>query len=868
LTCGVEPDRDVYLYTTQVVLEMKLRLLSIQLLLSILCPTLAMGVSGTPQEFSQANRWVAAKFDGKADSKPAEGYLMVHLKSGQVGKNRVSTKGYGIYATSSSPLKIADRVYQQGLYCPSEGEIVVHLPSPGRDFEATVGVDSNQVNGFYSNAGRGSVIATVEVAGKEAFRSGVMHEGMAGAAVKVDLNGATEFALRVSDQGGGRVQGVDFNQADWAEARVTLADGSALQLGDLPVGPMPSAYTTDPPFSFRYADRASTELLKIWELKRDVRALDDKRTEHILTYTDPKTKLVVRCVAVDYRDFPVVEWTVYFKNTSETSTPILENVQALDSRLERDADGEFLLHHSKGSPHSGLRAPSPTEYEPLETSLPPHMEKRLAAMEGLPAGGDLPYVNLESPGAGVILAVGWPGQWAARFSRDDGNGLQIQAGQELTHLRLLPGEEIRTPLIAMLFWKGEWIRSQNLWRRWMMAHNMPRPGGKLPPPQLAAGSSAQYIEMSEATEENQIAFIDRYAEEKIKFDYWWMDAGWHIFKGLWLNLGTWDPDPKRFPHGLRPISDHLHAKNEKLIVWFVPERVSPGTWLYENHPEWLLGRDGDRKLLNFGNREAWSWMTNHVDQLITEQGIDLYRNDGDPVLSFWRANDPPDRQGITEIHHVQGFLDYWDELRRRHPNMLTDICAGGGSRNEIETLRRAVPLWRSDYAYETTGMQDITYGMALWIPYFGTGTNAFDWYSFRSQMAPAVSAIWDLRRKDLDYDLLRSMIAEWRQVADNYYGDFYPLLRYRTENDVWMAWQFDRPESGEGMVQVFRRPESPVTTEDLKLRGLDPAARYRVTDMDVPGVREMTGRNLMEKGLHVVLEKQPGSAIISYKRVN
>jgi alpha-galactosidase len=83
-----------------------------------------------------------------------------------------------------------------------------------------------------------------------------------------------------------------------------------------------------------------------------------------------------------------------------------------------------------------------------------------------------------------------------------------------------------------------------------------------------------------------------------------------------------------------------------------------------------------------------------------------------------------------------------------------------------------------------------------------------------------------------------------------------------------MAWQFDRPESGEGMVQVFRRPESPVTAEDLKLRGLDSAARYRVTNMDVPGVREMTGRDLMEKGLHVVLEKQPDSAIISYKRVN
>ena len=596
--------------------------------------------------------------------------------------------------------------------------------------------------------------------------------------------------------------------------------------------------------------------------------LDENRTQHTSTYTDPKTGLVVRCVAVEYADFPAGEWTVYFKNTSNKPTPILESIQPWDERLERTGDGEFLLHHSKGSPHSGLTAPTPTEYEPMETLLAAGSEQHFSAMEGLPAGKDLPYFNIESPGEGRIIAIGWPGQWAAQFSRDKGNGLRIQAGQELTHLKLLPGEEIRTPLIAMLFWKGDWIRSQNLWRRWMIAHNVPRAGGKLPPPQLASGSSAQYIEMSEATEENQLAFIDDYLNENIKFDYWWMDAGWHVFKGHWLNLGTWEPDPVRFPHGLRPVSDYLHSKDAKLIVWFVPERVSPGTWLYENHPEWLLGQDGPRKLLNFGNPQAWDWMTNHVDKLISEQGIDLYRNDGDPVLPFWRVNDAPDRQGMTEIRHVQGFLAYWDELRRRHPKMLTDICAGGGSRNEIETLRRAVPLWRSDYAYEATGMQDITYGMSLWIPYFGTGTNAFDWYTFRSQMAPAISSIWDVRRKDLDYDLLRRMIAQWRQVADNYYGDFYPLTRYRTENDVWMAWQFDRPESGEGMVQVFRRPESPVTAADFKLRGLDAAARYSITNLDVPNSTEMTGRELMEKGVHVVLEKQPDSVIISYKRVN
>ena len=66
--------------------------------------------------------------------------------------------------------------------------------------------------------------------------------------------------------------------------------------------------------------------------------------------------------------------------------------------------------------------------------------------------------------------------------------------------------------------------------------------------------------------------------------------------------------------------------------------------------------------------------------MICEQGIDLYRQDFNmEPLGFWRNNDPPDRQGITEIRHVEGFLAYWDELRRRHPEMPIDTCAAAAA---------------------------------------------------------------------------------------------------------------------------------------------------------------------------------------------
>jgi len=824
------------------------------------------------------------------------------------------------------------------------------------------------------------------------------------------------------------------------------------------------------PFSFTFNGKQSTELLPGWEFKHTVRKLDERRTEHTSIWADPESGLLVRCVAVEYRDFPVTEWTLYFKNTGTEDTPILENIRALDTTWRRGPDCEFLLHHAVGSPANG------SDYGPLETPLPPDAAKRIGAAGGRPTNSDLSYFNLQAGKEGVIIAVGWPGQWAAEFVRDDASGIRIRAGQERTHFKLLPGEEVRSPLIALLFWKGDWIEAQNTWRRWMMAHSMPRPGGKLPPPQFVAASSRAYEEMIGANEANQIMHIDRYLEEDLKIDYWWMDAGWYIQQHGWPQVGTWEVDPKRFPNGFRPISDHAHSKGVKTLVWFEPERVMPGTWLYEKHPEWLLGPtpaeghslagmrswssgdlgidpnvshnptphvrtmadirwepgrlafhpgpkgeycvvrwtapeageyavraaflaidkgtttdvhvlhgnrpvfdgrinfngqgkrveyDGrltvekgdtldfvvgwgngtyvcdstgleirltapsgkthdaakefraeqnpggpwsygylkpgsapdvctfrlfDRpgkpdeppgmRLLDLGNPAARHWLTEHIDKLLTEQGIDLYRQDFnmDP-LAFWRAADAPDRQGITEIKHVTGLLAYWDELRRRHPNMLIDTCASGGRRNDLETLRRAVPLWRSDYAFEPVGHQCMTYGISLWIPYHGTGTVAcakatyygggltpVEPYAFWSNAAPSLGSGIDIRVREIDYNALRRLVGQWRTLSRYYSGDYYPLTPYNRANNVWIAWQFHRPDLGEGMVQAFRRTDCPDSSIRLTLRGLQSGTQYEFTDLDVPGVKTMTGDELMKDGLTISTEDQPGAAVFTYKR--
>ena len=806
----------------------------------------AEAVSVRATEMAEARNWATAKFDALQPSAAVEPALVVLANHDPVQKN----------ARGGKPMQIAGKEYTRGLYCHAFSKIVVRLPAPGARFSAVVGVDSNE----QTSGGRGSVEFSVSIAGAESFRSGVMREGMAGKAVSVELGGAREFVLQVSETS----DGISCDQSDWADAKVVLQDGHELWLADLPLRTGERVpYDTNLPFSFVYDGKSSAELLKVWKAERSTRKLDEQRTERTILWKDASTGLEVRCVAVDYADYPTVEWTLHFKNTGATDTAILSDILALDTDLTRNGRGEFLLHHHKGT---FVRV---DDFEPLTTTLKPEEKLRFAPPAGRPLGHVFPYFNLEQQAdEGVIAVVGWPGQWFAEFTRDKGSGLHLVAGQEKVHLRLKPGEEIRSPLVVLQFWQGDWIRAQNIWRRWMVAHNIPRPGGQPPKPLLTPCSSHQFGEMIQADEASQKLFIDRYLEEKLAPDYWWMDAGWYYhYGGGWPRTGTWEVDTARFPRGLRAVTDHAHAKGMKSIVWFEPERVAPGTFLYTNNPAWLLGRDGHQKLLNLGHVEARAWLINHIDRLLTEQGIDLYRQDYnvDP-LKYWREADAEDRQGITENHYVTGYLAYWDELLRRHPGMLIDTCASGGHRNDLETLRRSLPFLRSDFIQDAVGNQSHTYGLSFWLPYHGTGTDQLGVYDLRSALAcPHFIACWDMRNKNLDYDLFRKLMSDWRQTAPIcLHGDYYPLSSYSLDGGSWMAWQFHWPEEDKGYVEAFRHSDSAYEVARYKLSGLDPAASYTVRSLDTSAESVMTGKQMMEEGVQVKIAKQPGSAIVVY----
>jgi len=121
-------------------------------------------------------------------------------------------------------------------------------------------------------------------------------------------------------------------------------------------------------------------------------------------------------------------------------------------------------------------------------------------------------------------------------------------------------------------------------------------------------------------------------------------------------------------------------------------------------------------------------------------------------------------------------------------------------------------------------------------------------------------------KKDPICPSLPQRIADWRAVAPEFYGDYYPLTKYSLSEDAWMAWQFNRPEVGRGMVQAFRRPDSPYESIRVKLQGLDKDAVYTLTNLDISGTTEMRGRELCERGLLIIIKDQRGSTLLTYKK--
>lgn len=626
-----------------------------------------------------------------------------------------------------------------------------------------------------------------------------------------------------------------------------------------------------PFFSFTYDGKPSAELLKTWELKRTSRQIDDNRTEHTLTYTDPKTQLSVRCVAIEYRGLPVVEWVLHFKNESSHDSPVISDIQALSDSIPAQEGESCIVHYANGG-QEVMDA-----FAPREHSLAAPDKFDFGSTGGRSSNGCMPFFNLQTGGRGVIGAIGWSGNWTAAFQRGAKGTIQIQAGMQHTHLKLRPGEEIRSPRIMLLFWNGDRLHAHNLLRQFLLAYHTRLP--KKWQHRLPIFFSA----WGECRADDQIATAKKLVDNRIPVDAFWIDAGWYgdkpTFKPLvtdedyaksdwWRYRGSWQPNKITYPQGMKPIGDALRKWNLDFMLWFEPELAFRNSVYQRQHPEWLLGPDGDYFLVNLGLPEVRQALTDLISSYVTDCGMTCYRQDGnlDPE-TLWEKADTPDRVGMTEIRYVEGLYAFWDALLERHPDLLIDNCASGGRRIDLETISRSVAFWRSDYQCRSkrsrNGLQGQTYGISFWTPLSGGVVSDDELYSFRSALSPTV-VLSSIDKKDPART--RAMVQEAKDVQSDFLGDYYPLTPYSLADTDWMAMQFHRTDKERGIVLAFRRPKCSEASLKVHLHGLDLSASYTLESAEQKTTITATGQSLMEEGIGISLPQRPGADLIKYRR--
>lgn len=624
------------------------------------------------------------------------------------------------------------------------------------------------------------------------------------------------------------------------------------------------------PLSFRYGGRQVRGIPAEFRPQVTRRRVDANMEMTIIEGADERG-LTLRAEYLEYRDFPVTEWVAYLTNKGSGDTPVLSEIRILDS-VFAGANPRFVYGTGDNCQPTGYEIfCERLEQGPVTTHPYDH--------SGTPCCGASPYLKLLFDDWSLRIAVGWPAQWTATAEAAEG-GARLIIGQQRTHMYLRPGETMRTPRVNLLGGAGGDERSINLWRRWYLKHILPREDGHPIPPKLCLHVFAEGgPEFSGATEAQQLDGIETYVRRGLKPDVWWIDAGWYACNLNWPYTGTWTHDVDRFPRGLRPIGEACDQVGARLLLWFEPERVHQGTWLAQEHPEWILYRPGENAkehngLLNLALPEVQDWLIDHVDGLIKEYRVRVYRQDFnyDPMPN-WVANEAADRVGALENLHVQGYLRYWDELIRRNPGLWIDSCASGGRRNELETMRRAVPLHYTDVGYGEHPIKQKQHRfMFEWIPYFrahnmnwcdaegeyGKGNFPVDRYSYHCALAPSLTDMTDRKAPDEAMALAIEMTALWRRAADLMLrGDYYPLTECRKSAADYYAMQFEDHAQGEGLVQVVRNSQCAVESFTARLH-VDTGYVYHFINPETGDHFERDSKELGE-GLDVGIPRRSGA---------
>ncbi|MFD6311537.1 alpha-galactosidase [Streptomyces nigra] len=472
----------------------------------------------------------------------------------------------------------------------------------------------------------------------------------------------------------------------------------------------------------------------------------------------------------------------------------------------------------------------------------------MGSTQGVPGHAYAPWLAVQdgTPGDGSAygVALEWAGNWHITAEAEPGGAIRVRAGR-VPHegaVVLTPGTTLTTPRLACAFSADGLDGLSRVWHRYerrLAGDRLHRPRKVLYNSWEATGfdvDAAGQLELAKVAAD-------------IGAELFVVDDGWFTGRADDTGgLGDWHPDPAAFPHGFDRFVEDVRGLGLDFGLWVEPEAVSPGSRLHTEHPDWVYRVEGrparlvrNQLLLDLGRPDVQDFVIGTLDRLLGTYAVDYLK---------WDMNRPPTERGRPgagavdlDAEHVAGYLRVLDHLRTAHPHVTVEGCAGGGGRVDHLTLARTDVVWPSDNTAPLDRLS-IQYGflhahaphvMSSWVT---DAPGVFDprprslAFRFVNAMCGVLGIGADLRAWSPEERAEATRwIARYKEVRDVVHHGEARLLGSPDEPTCGV--QYD---AGERTVvaalstgRLDGAPLVPGRPARLRLRGLDPAARYRDT---------------------------------------
>jgi alpha-galactosidase len=325
-----------------------------------------------------------------------------------------------------------------------------------------------------------------------------------------------------------------------------------------------------------------------------------------------------------------------------------------------------------------------------------------------------PLTAEEENGEVWFGALAWSGSWRMTVEQDQLDSVRVTGGFNPFDFgyKLKPGEHLDTPVFYGGYSDQGLGGASRLLHGFEIAHILP--GAPAPKPRPVIYNSWEATEFR-VDEPGQVALAEKAAS--IGVDRFVMDDGWFgQRKNDYAGLGDWHVNSEKFPRGLKPLIEKVHALGMDFGLWVEPEMVNPDSDLYRKHPEWVLNFPGrprsesrNQLVLNLARADVRDYIAGFLDKLLTENDIaflkwDYNRNWSEPG---WDQV-PADEQRRVYVEFTRNLYWILAELRKKHPKVEIESCSGGGGRVDLGILQYTDEVWTSDNTdpFDRLSMQD------------------------------------------------------------------------------------------------------------------------------------------------------------------